>query len=144
MRFNYKGHFPYLSGEKILPLWIFFVHELAGVKMKNIDKVPIPVDVHIARATFATGCLTGNYKGNIYEVREVIDDVWRKACIGTKYYRLQFDFPLWNLSKYGCSYRTDNSCIKRSACPISEFCVKGKILVSQNKGVEVNTYIEEN
>lgn len=139
MRLDYKKHFPYLSGEKILPLWIFFMHELVGIKMKNIDKIPIPVDVHIARATFTTGCLTGKYKGSIYDVREMIDDVWKKACKGTKYYRLQFDFPLWNLSKFGCRHRANSNCPKIDTCPASKFCVNGKIHISQAKGVEINT-----
>lgn len=141
MRFDYRKQFPYLSGEKILPLWIYFMHELVDIKMKNINKVPIPVDVHIARATLTTGCLTGNYKGSIPEIREVIDKVWRKTCKGTRHYRLQFDFPLWNLSKYGCSYRINDSCDKKDMCPVSEFCVNGKIYVSQSKGIEVVTHL---
>lgn len=143
MQTNYKSYFPYLSGEKILPLWILFLHEIAGIKMKNINKIPIPVDVHIARATFTTGCITGKLKRTIHEVREAIDKVWEEACKGTRYYRLQFDFPLWNLSRYGCSYRTNSTCIKKNFCPVSQFCVRGKVQVSQNRGIEINTKIRK-
>jgi len=65
---RFKQLFPYFSGDKIFPLWIRMLYDNVEIKLQNIDKIPIPVDVHIARATFTTGCLTGNYEGTIPKV----------------------------------------------------------------------------
>lgn len=35
------------------------LHDNVGIDLKNLDKIPIPVDIHIARASFTTGCLRG-------------------------------------------------------------------------------------
>jgi hypothetical protein len=60
-KFNpkFKRSFPFLSGNKIFPLWIRMLHDNVGIDLKNLDKIPIPVDIHIARASFTTGCLRG-------------------------------------------------------------------------------------
>ena len=139
---RFKKQFPYLSGDKIFPLWIRMLHDNAGVELKNLDRIPIPVDVHIARATFTTGCLTGEYKGTISKISDKIDEAWRKAIELVRHpkltYRLQLDEPLWHLSRYGCTFRKGNSCPKRRACPVQEFCEKGVVDVSAER-VEVNT-----
>jgi len=137
----FKQSFPYFSGNKIFPLWIRMLHDNVGIELKNIDKIPIPVDVHIARATFTTGCLAGKYTGTISGVASKVDDAWKKIMELIKHnklkYRLQLDEPLWHLSKYGCKFRKSNFCPNKGKCPVSKFCVNGIIKVSA-KGVEVN------
>ncbi|RLI69998.1 hypothetical protein DRO97_11300 [Archaeoglobales archaeon] len=133
LKSKYKPNFPYLSGKKILPLWIRMLHDVVGIDLKNLDKIPIPVDIHIARATFCIGGLRGKYEGNIQNVFHIIDEVWEEACKSLPYYRLQLDEPLWHLSKHGCTNRIDNYCIKARECPVSRYCVSGKIYVSANK-----------
>ena len=54
---TFKHNFPYFSGNKIFPLWIRMLHDNLEIELRNIDKIPIPVDVHIARATFTAGRL---------------------------------------------------------------------------------------
>jgi hypothetical protein len=139
---RFKKQFPYLSGDKIFPLWIRMLHDNAGVELKNLDKIPIPVDVHVARATFTTGCLTGKYKGTISKISPKIDEAWNKAIELVRHpkltYRLQLDEPLWHLSRYGCTFRDGNFCPKRRACPVREFCAKGLVDISAER-VNVNT-----
>lgn len=139
MKTRYKRRFPYLSGNKILPLWIRMLNDDVGVDLKNIEQIPLPVDVHTARATFCLGCLTGRYTGSISQIWSRIDDVWRKACQDSNYYRLQFDEPLWHLSRYGCTHRTDRGCRMRLKCPAGQYCVSGEVFVSQDRGVKINT-----
>lgn len=139
---RFKQSFPYLSGDKIFPLWIRMLYDTVGIGLKNIDKIPIPVDVHIARATFTTGCLIGKYKGTIPKVFSQIDEGWKKAIELVNHpklrYRLQLDEPLWHLSKYGCRFRKGDFCPNKSKCPVSKFCMNGIINVSAEK-IEINT-----
>jgi len=142
-KFNlrFKRRFPFLSGNKIFPLWIRMLHDNIGLKLKNLDKIPIPVDVHVARATFTIGCLIGKYSGTISEISPVVDVAWKKTLELINHpkltYRLQLDEPLWHLSKYGCRFRA-GFCPKRNKCPVNQFCVKGKINVSALR-VEIDT-----
>ncbi|MEM3710061.1 MAG: hypothetical protein QXL46_04045 [Nitrososphaerales archaeon] len=125
---RFKCKFPFLSGDKIFPLWIRMLHDNVGIELKNLCKIPIPVDTHIARASFTTGCLTGKYSGSISAVRHIIDGVWKGAVESSNHprleYRLQLDEPLWHLSRYGCKYRTDDFCPKKARYPVNRFCVK--------------------
>lgn len=139
---KFKKNFPYFSGNKIFPLWIRMLHDDLRISLENIDQIPIPVDVHIARATFATGCLTGEYQGNISAVSLKIDESWKAtmALINESElkYRLQLDEPLWHLSKYGCKFRKDSHCIMKARCPVSQSCIDGLVKVSA-KQVEIKT-----
>lgn len=138
---RFKQLFPYFSGDKIFPLWIRMLYDNVEIKLKNIDKIPIPVDVHIARATFTTGCLTGNFEGTISKVFCQIDEAWKKTVELVNHpklkYRLQLDEPLWHLSKYGCRFRKETLCPKKSKCPVSNFCVNRTINVSAKK-IKIN------
>lgn len=139
---KFKISFPYFSGNKIFPLWIRMLYDNLRLPLRNIDQIPIPVDVHIARATFATGCLTGEYRGTISEAGSKIDESWKTSMGLLKdddlKYRLQLDEPLWHLSRFGCTFRKDNTCQMRSRCPVSQFCVEGIVKVSATK-VEIKT-----
>ncbi len=130
-----RGMFPYLKGDKILPLWIRMLKDQVGIELENMNKISIPVDIHIARSTFTSGALKGRYEGDISGVKERIHEVWKDACEGTDFYPLEFDEALWKLSKHGCSRRGENSCRLKDECPIGDLCVDGKISVSQEEVV---------
>lgn len=138
----FKQSFPFLSGDKIFPLWIRMLHDNVGMELRNLDKIPIPVDVHITRATFTTGCLVGSYEGTIAKIFPKIDEAWKRTIKLVDHpkltYRLQLDEPLWHLSKYGCRFRRGSFCPERGACPVGRFCVSGVVNVSAER-VEINT-----
>ncbi|MEM0024778.1 MAG: hypothetical protein QXV98_03630 [Thermofilaceae archaeon] len=135
---TFKKNFPYLTGDKIFALWIRMLYDVAGIQLKNLDKVPIPVDVHVARATFTTGGLTGKYEGMLSNVAHRIDKVWENAVKLARHpeltFRLQLDEPLWLLSRHGCSFRRDSVCHKRGECPVRDFCVKGVVKIMETQG----------
>lgn len=137
-----KRDFPSLSGDKIFPLWIRMLHDNVGIKLKNLEKMPIPVDVHIARATFTTGCIKGVYTGSIADVSPKIDEAWKKIIGKIEHprlkYALQMDECLWHFSKYGCRFRKDDLCPKKRDCPVGEFCIRGQVHVSA-KGIKIST-----
>ena len=37
-------------------------------KLINLEKVPIPVDIHVARATLTTGIIRGQFTGRLEEL----------------------------------------------------------------------------
>jgi len=139
---RFKKEFPSLSGDKIFPLWIRMLHDNLGIELKNLEKVPIPVDRHVARSMFTTGCLIGEYKGNIAGVKQRVQEAWEiviKSLAHPKLkYALQMDEALWHLSKNGCTSRKENVCPKRKQCPVGDFCVSGLVKVSTNS-IEIRT-----
>ncbi|MCX7909613.1 MAG: hypothetical protein N2560_08880 [Ignavibacteria bacterium] len=138
--------YPYLRGPKIAPLWLRMLRDNVGVThLKNLEKVPIPVDIHIARATLTTGVVRGRFKGKLEELFEIIRKAWFESVKGLyvegrEIISIDLDEPLWNLSRYGCTMRnkTNGDCPLYSKCELKEFCVKG--IVKIEKGfVELET-----
>lgn len=95
-----KDDFPYLSGYKIKPLWIRMIDDTANIKLKRIDEIPIPVNVHTARMTLKI-IFNENFDGKITnELRKRTQNVWKTILNGTHIYPLQIDEPLWLMGKY--------------------------------------------
>lgn len=55
--------FPFLRGDKIGPLWVRMLRDNVGITLKNLDQVPIPIDIHVLRATLTTGVVRGRFSG---------------------------------------------------------------------------------
>lgn len=142
-----ESGFPNLRGPKIGPLWLRMVHDNVGLtELRNLDQVPIPVDVHIARATFATGVVRGKFRGPLLEAFEVVRETWFRSVEGNEVYgrpmrALDVDEPLWHLSKYGCTHRdkSTGTCPHIEKCEASQFCTPGLLKLSQDGLIEVNT-----
>jgi len=130
--------FPYLRGPKIGCLWIRMLRDNVGIEMTGLEEVPIPVDVHVLRASVCSGVITGNYNGPIGPVFDEIRTVWKEAVKpfrrddGRQMTALDLDEPLWHLSKYGCSGHkgTGNSsflegCPVQNDCPAIEIKITG-------------------
>lgn len=138
--------YPYLRGPKIGPLWLRMLRDNVGIDLSDLDAVPIPVDVHVARASFTTGVVRGSYSGAVSEAFEEIRNVWRAATAlvphpaGRPMMALDVDEPLWHLSKFGCLPGRDQagSCTKKAACPVAYECVTGRVQVGAG-GIEVQT-----
>lgn len=138
--------FPYLRGPKIGPLWVRMLRDNIGLtQLRNLEKVPIPVDIHVARATLATGVVRGNIKIKLEELFEYIRKAWFESVKGVKIKNrpmiaLDVDEPLWNLSKYGCSNRDKMTgyCPVYNKCEARDYCIKGKVKI-ENGVVELET-----
>ena len=140
--------YPYLRGNKIGPLWLRMLRDNVGVKkLKNLEQVPIPVDIHVARATLATGVVRGQYSGKLTDLFEHIRRAWFESVQGLPVKKrpmiaLDVDEALWHLSKYGCTDRdkTSGHCPVSHECEASKFCIKGKININIKRGqVELDT-----
>lgn len=133
--------YPFLRGDKIGPLWLRMLRDNAGVAgLKELDKVPIPVDIHVARATLSMGVVAGKFKGKLTDIFDQIREAWFESVQGLQVkgrpmIALDLDEALWHLSKYGCSFRNGSAtaCPQNSACEVREFCAEG--LLKIDKGV---------
>jgi hypothetical protein len=66
-----------------------------------------------------------SFDGHFDELVDQAQRAWEEACkkMELKYYPLELDEPLWNLSRLGCSNRINGSvCPLRSECKLSKFC----------------------
>lgn len=138
--------FPYLRGNKIGPLWLRMLRDNVGIeKLKNLELVPIPVDIHIARATLATGVVKGSFSGNLVSLFERLRMAWAESVRGLyvknrPMIALDVDEPLWHLSKYGCTKRDKitGKCPSVTSCEAKKFCISGSIEINKNH-IELRT-----
>jgi len=138
--------YPYLRGDKIGPLWLRMLRDNVGIKnLKNLDKVPIPVDRHVTMATLSLGIVRGKFNGSLKDLFEYIREAWFESVKGLEVNNrpmiaLDLDEYLWHLSKYGCSKRDKitGSCPVFENCELRKFCVSGKIKIENNRA-EVDT-----
>jgi hypothetical protein len=122
--------FPYLRGEKIGPLWLRMLKDTCLVsEIRGLDKAPIPVDVHVARATINTGVIRGSFEGRMEELYPKIRQGWFRCVEGLEtggrpMMAQDVDNPLWHLSKHGCTRRdkATGRCKMAGACPVRELC----------------------
>jgi hypothetical protein len=141
-----KKDFPYLGGNKIGPLWLRMLRDNAGVAtLRNLEQVPIPVDIHIARASLCLGVVKGEYSGTIDPIFQDIRKAWAESVKGLEVEErpmiaLDVDEPLWHLSKFGCAFRNKASgvCPKKNGCIVGEFCISGEVWV-RSDSVEMHT-----
>lgn len=135
-----ENDFPSLRGEKIGPLWLRMLRDNVGLsRLCNLDKVPIPVDVHVARATFATGVVRGTTQASLRKAFECVRTAWFGSVNGLStidasgavrpMVALDVDEPLWHLSKYGCSARDTKTghCANFARCDVKAYCVQGRV-----------------
>ncbi len=96
------GRLPYLRGPKILPLWIRMLNEEAGVTLANMDRLPLPVDINVIKATLMLGVLNGRAEGGTEAIEGLKHDcqrVWLAACRQVGYPVIKLDEPLWLLGR---------------------------------------------
>ena len=118
-----------------------------GYDINNMELMPIPVDVHIARATLALGVVRGHYKGNVDGLYQYIRQAWFESVKGLirpdglHMIALDVDEALWHLSRSGCTNRqAHGQCPKRTSCLCSDLCVPGIIQIDAAKSLcEVDT-----
>ena len=138
--------YPYLRGPKIGPLWVRMLRDNVRIaKLRNLEKVAVPVDRHVARGTLTTGVVRGQFEGRLEELFKYIRKVWFRSVKDSNVRNrlmiaLDVDEPLWHLSKYGCTNRDEVNgyCSVYSRCEARDFCIKGKIKI-KNGAVELKT-----
>lgn len=134
--------FPSLCGIKIGPLWLRMLRDNAGVSsFKDLKRIPIPVDIHIARSTLSCGVLRGSTSSNREELYSMIRSVWQECYKEGSGAAIDLDEALWRLSRYGCTHRdkVSGECPTIESCPVKEYCVKGKVDIANGNICYVDT-----
>lgn len=109
-----------------------------GLPIRNLRNVPLPVDVHTARATFSLGVVRGRLPSTFADTVPAIQDVWAQAADGGEHIALDYHEPLWHLSKFGCSRRRGDECPRAHECPVASYCTAGTGRVSAAE-VDIDT-----
>lgn len=117
-----KRKFPFLSGDKILPMWLKILVEDAEIELKNMRKLPLPVDGNVAEATFNL-IFKRKFRGKLSpDIKETVRNVWKSVAKELNVPVISFDTPLWTLGgKTGCS---DPHRIGCKDCPVSKHCAR--------------------
>ncbi|GAB6102839.1 hypothetical protein JCM16138_20620 [Thermococcus atlanticus] len=134
-----KTKYPNLNGEKIRSLWLRMLRDNGKINLKNLENIPIPVDVHITRATLNLGVIQGEFEGTLDDFRDLVAKAWMESTSllrnsGKHVISLDLDRPLWHLSRNGCSYRTNaapSSCPKFRECQFRKYCTSGEIKIKK-------------
>jgi len=114
-----KKKFPFLSGDKILPMWLKILSEDAGIKLNNLEKLPLPVDKNVAEATYNL-ILGKEFDGSVdKKTKEVVSLLWKRIADKLNVPVISFDTPLWTLGGEGCSNPQKTNC---SDCPVNDYC----------------------
>lgn len=121
------GPLPIFTGKKIFAMWLRFLKDVAGLELMNIERVPLPVDIHIARATYRLLFKRKDRPINPSEDSDVVNLAWNEECRKCGLpglYPLLLDEPLWLLSRDGCSHSDGkDSCPLFEKCPVAQHCV---------------------
>jgi hypothetical protein len=139
--------FPYLRGDKIGPLWLRMLRDNAGIEnIRNLDRVPIPVDIHVGRATLALGIVQGRYAGGFSNLFDTIRSAWFESVRGLQVggrdmIALDVDEALWHLSRFGCTSRDKQSgeCPLIESCEARSLCIRGKVDIRNSSTIELDT-----
>ncbi len=137
--------FPYLRGDNIGPYWLKVLRDRAGLSFVNMDRVLLPVGMHVARSTLSLGVVRGRYAGDAKPLFDLIRKAWSQSVQGQiadggrKMIALDLGEPLWHLSRHGCASRDEQGACARDYCLAQELCVPGSINISSRGRVYVNT-----
>jgi hypothetical protein len=115
-----KKNYPFLSGPKILPMWLKILSEDAGIQLRNMDRLPLPVDKNVAEATYNL-LLNRKFDGDVdARITKEVRAVWKQIADDLKSPVISFDTPLWILGgNTGCSSLNHVGCTE---CPVNSYC----------------------
>ena len=120
-----QSSYPMLRGPKVGPMWVRIIAAPGGAAIRNIDSIPVAVDVHVKRVTENLG-VADTADLNVYEAKPIIHAAWHDAVAETSIGGppgiagtcAALDPALWLFGKYGCSF-----CEKKNKLtPISQAC----------------------
>lgn len=122
---TFRGYGPKIGG-----MLLRAIIGLGFAKVKGVEKVLVPVDIHDSRIAFLTGILEIegkdpleiDYYAHIHKVQRILRD----ACNHAGIQWLDVDRALWIIGSRGCVRK------RCYLCPLKDICVVGKTLMSKN------------
>ena len=96
---KYSNCFPDYHKPRKVILWMMRFQRYAKFKLKNLDKVPMPIGMHIIRATFMSGAISGEVSSIMLDLYEILSDYWYEVSrTGKDSFNLspiEFQIYLW-------------------------------------------------
>lgn len=127
--------FPYIRGKKIGTLFQRVMGDLGLLKVSDLDRVDVAVDLQVSRFTFYTGALkpVGPVSGSVQQppIRPAIEKIWREAAgnIGIAPWKL--DQPIWVIASNQCTRHMCGPCPVRGLCERNfEVQIQGNQLIT--------------
>ena len=126
--------FPYIRGKKIGTLFQRVMGDLGLLKISNLDRVDVAVDLQVSRFTFYTGALkpVGRVSGSVQQppIRPAIERIWRDAACNIGISPWKLDQPIWVIASNQCTRQMCGPCPVKSLCESNfEVQVQGNQLI---------------
>ena len=77
---RYPECFPEYHKERKIVLWMVRLERFAKFTIKNLDKMPMPIGMHIIRATFMSGAVTGETTSIDMDIRARLSEYWHEVA----------------------------------------------------------------
>jgi len=119
---TFRGYGPKTGG-----MFLRAIVGLGFVKLRGLENVLVPVDIHDSRISFFTGIVNidndeGSQNINYYSYVRDIQRVLRDTCRDLSLPWLDIDRALWLIGSRGCARKR---CL---LCPLQDLCRVGKLL----------------
>ena len=143
---KYSESFPEYHKTRKVILWMVRTQRFSSFHIENLNELPMPVSMHIIRATFMSGAVTGETTSIDMDISSKISEYWHDVAeAGKETLNLspnEFQIYLWILSKYGCSTgrREQPYCTLVDQCPVGKLCSKG---IFENLGTYIKAEIRQ-
>lgn len=96
---NKKG-FPYLSGPKICPYWLYVINTYTNAELSGKDHLTVAPDTHVIQATARLGLIDPNLPGNS-KLQNLVNESWKEVLAGSGIALIDIHTPLWLWSRSG-------------------------------------------
>jgi hypothetical protein len=97
---THKAQFPYLSGVKICPYWLYVLSQYTDVKLREREALSVAPDTHVIQATIRLGLVPPEAAGRS-GVQQLVAEAWREVLRGTDLVPIDLHTPLWLWSRKG-------------------------------------------
>lgn len=100
MQRTHKAHFPYLSGVKICPYWLYVLSQYTDVELKEREALSVAPDTHVIQATIRLGLVPSGVAGNS-DIQQLVANAWQEILRDTDLLPIDLHTPLWLWSRKG-------------------------------------------
>jgi hypothetical protein len=97
---THKASFPYLSGAKICPYWLYVLSKYTDVQLHEREALSIAPDTHVIQATIRLGLVPAESAGSS-DIQQRVASAWQEILQETDLLPIDLHTPLWLWSRQG-------------------------------------------
>ena len=113
-------------GQKISNMLLIFLIKYYGVRLSNLGKIDIAVDINVARVFLRTGLITAERGKTSYSVREIKESIIQKARELYPEFPGALDEPAYDIGREWCTAEGAYCDYEKDPCPLTKVCTKRK------------------